>query len=130
MLTFNVFETFLRDALDQLGDAGVDVPKPKPGKRWYIDKFKKKFKEIGVPITKPDADWNAIKKLQAIRHCITHCDGIPDDENVRKLKGYNVDVPPHVWMELPDGYFEESADLVARVCDRIVENCRSEFPSR
>lgn len=127
---FNVFETFLRETLDLLGRAGVYVPDPEDGKHRDLDNMKKAFRGIRVPITKPDADWKAIKKLQAIRNCITHCDGVPDEEYVQKLKGYNVDVPPHVWMELLDGYFEESADLVERVCDRIVNDCHREFPSR
>ena len=125
---FNVFETFLRDTLDQLSDAKVNVPMPEDGKHWYLGNMKKAFREIGVPITKPDCDWNAIKKLQAIRNCITHCDGIPDEDYVRKLKDYGVDVPPHVWMEVQDGYFEDGADVVARVCDRIVKDCHSKFP--
>ena len=81
------------------------------------------FKQIGAPITKPDSDWKSIKKLQLIRNCITHLDGRPDDETVRKLKGYNCHVNKGVWMTLPDGYFEESADLVERVCKRIVKDC-------
>ena len=127
---FNVFDTFLRDALDQLDYAEVDVPEPEHGKRWSFDDIKKIFAGIGVPITKPDRDWNAIRKLQAIRHCITHCDGIPNEEIVRKLKGYNFHVPQDVWMELPDGYFKECADLAERVCNRIVKACHDKFPSR
>ena len=125
---FNVFETFLRDALDQLRSAGVAVPPRKPKERWYLDKMKDIFAAVRVPITKPDRDWNAIKKLQAFRHCITHRDGYPGEEDVRILKCYNVDVPQDVWIELPARYLEESAVLVENVCDRIVNDCKSAFP--
>ena len=83
---FTVFETSLRDTLLQLYWAGSDVPKRSPNKRWYLDTMKGIFKAVGVPITKPDHDWNSIKKLQVIRTCITHLDGRSDKEAVRKLK--------------------------------------------
>ena len=121
---FTGFETFLRSTLQQLYQAGADVPKRSPNKHWYLDTMKEIFKAVGVPITKPDHDWNSIKKLQAIRNCITHLDGRPDKETVRRLKGYNCHVIKGVWMKLPDGYFEESADLVERICERIVKDCQ------
>ena len=148
---FTVFETFLRSTLQQLYWAGADVPKrspnkrryldtmkeifravgvpivPKrsPNKRWYLDTMKEIFRAVGVPITRPNHDWNSIKKLQAIRNCITHLDGRPDKETVRRLRGYNCHVIKGVWMKLPDGYFEESADLVERICERIVKDCQN-----
>ena len=84
---FTVFEKFLRDTLEQLYWAGVTVPKRNPEDRWYLDRMKKIFAEIGVPITKPDRDWNAIKKMEAVRHCITHSGSIPDKENGAEAEG-------------------------------------------
>ena len=121
---FTTFEMFLRNMLKELYLAGADVPKQKPITRWYLDKIKEIFKEAGVPITEPDRDWNSIKKLQAIRNCITHLDGRPDKETVRKLQDYNCHVIKGAWMELPASYFEECADLVERICDRIVTDCK------
>ena len=54
------------------------MPKRNPKERWYLDRMKNIFAEIGVPITKPDRDWNAIKRMEAVRHCITHSGSIPD----------------------------------------------------
>ena len=122
---FTVFEIFLRDTLQQLQCAGAAVPKRNPAKRWFFDRMKAIFAKIGVPITKPDRDWNAIRKMQAVRHCITHSGSRPDKEMVRKLEGYNFSLREGVWMELPDGYFEGSADLVERVCGRILEDCHN-----
>ncbi len=114
---------FIRNTLQELYLAGADVPKL--NKRWCLDKMKEIFKAAGVPITEPDRDWNSIKKLQAIRNCITHLDGRPDEETVRQLKGYNCHVIKGVWMKLPASYFEESADLVERICECIVEDCQN-----
>ena len=122
---FTVFEIFLRDMLQQLHWAGAAVPKRNPTKSWFLDRIKVIFAEIGVPITKPDRDWTAIRKMQAVRNCITHFGSRPDKEMVRKLAGYNFCLREGVWMELPDGYFEESADLVERVCERILEDCHN-----
>ena len=104
---FNVFETFLRNTLDHLRSANVLVPTREPKERWYLGKMKSIFAEIGVPITEPGRDWNAIKRLQAIRNCITHLDSRPDVETARKLKGCNFEVREDAWMELPPEYFED-----------------------
>ena len=127
---FNVFESFLRNTLDHLRCSNVPVPKRKPKEQWYLDKMKEVFAKIGVPITEPGRDWNAIKKLQTIRNCITHLGSRPDEEAVQKLKGYNFEVREDVWMELPPGYFDESVDLVQRVGERIVRDCQTAFPQR
>ncbi len=114
----------------ELRYANVAVPPRRCDDRWYLGKMKKIFAGVGVPITKPDHDWIAIKKLQAFRHCITHNDGYPDEEDVQTLKNYNFDVLQDKWIELPAGYFEESAGRVERVCDRIVKDCKRAFPGR
>ena len=121
---FTVFEMFLRKTLQELYLAGADVPKQQPNLH-KIHKMKEIFKAAGVPITEPDHDWNSIKKLQAIRNCITHLDGRPDKKPVQKLKDYNCHVSEGVWMELPARYFEENADLVERICERIVKDCQN-----
>lgn len=127
---FTVFETFLRDILDYLGCAKEPDPKSGYKERWRFEDMKIMFASIGIRITKPDRDWNAVKKLQAIRHCIIHLGSRPDLATVRKLKDYNFEVREDVWMELPQGYFEESADLVQHVGERIVRDCKAEFPLR
>ena len=121
---FTVFEIFLRHTLQQLHRAGAAVPF-NPNERWILDRMKDIFAEIGVPITKPNRDWNAIRKMQAVRNCIMHFGSRPEKEMVRTLAGYNFRLREGVWMELPDGYFEESADLVERVCERILEDCHN-----
>lgn len=127
---FNTLADLLRNTLDHLGY--TKDPKPRWGYKesWRFEDMKKIFACIGVPITKPDRDWNAIKNLQAIRNCITHLGGFPDKKTVQKLKSYNFEVYEGVWMELPSRYFEDSADLVQRVCGRIVGDCKTAFPER
>ena len=121
---FTVFEKFLQDTLQQLRWAGAAVRKRNPKERWFLGEMKEIFAEIGVPITKPDRDWNAIKRMEAVRHCITHLGSLPNEEMVDTLAGYNFRVREGVWMELSDGYFEKSADLVERVCKWIVKDCQ------
>ena len=84
---FTVFEMFLRNTLQHLLPADEVSSKPKPGKRWNFDDMKSAFADAGVRITKPEADWQAIKKLQAIRHCITHLGGLPNEEATNILRG-------------------------------------------
>ena len=122
---FTVFETFLRWTLHQLLWVGAVVPARRSNERWNLDKMNAILKTIGVPITKPDADWNSIKKLQVIRNCITHLDGRPDEETVRRLQAYNCQVIKGVRMKLPDRYFAQNANLVERICERIVKDCQN-----
>ena len=84
---FTVFEKFLQDTLQQLRWAGAAVRKRNPKERWFLDRMKEIFAEIGVPITKPDRDWNAIKRMEAVRHCITHLGSRPNEEMVLTLAG-------------------------------------------
>ena len=127
---FNMLRKFLRNILDHLSYTKDPKPRWGPKERWRFDDMKKIFACIGVPITKPDRDWNAIKKLQVIRNCITHLGSFPDQKTVQKLKNYNFQVHEGVWMELPSRYFEDSADLVECVCERIVSDCKTAFPER
>ena len=119
---FRVFEKFLRDTLRHLLRTGPDRAKRDPRDQWSLAEMKEIFKEIGVPVTKPDGDWNSIKKLQAIRNCIVHSGGRADKQRTKKLERYKIPVDQSK-MVLPDGYFEKSADLIERVCKRIAKDC-------
>ena len=123
---FTVFEMFLRDTLQRLhrddeanSEPRPPEPEPKRPKQSSFDDMKNAFVELGVPLTRPEIDWNAIKKLQAIRHCITHLGGIPDEEAAKILRGHHLNSTRGVPMQLPTGYFEDSAALIQRVCGRI-----------
>lgn len=127
---FAVFETFLRDTLKQLLGAGVCIPNLKSEKCWTINEMKRMFAKAHVPITKPQRDWNGIKNLQAIRNCITHLDGLPNEEIIKKLKGEKYDVIEGVPVQLPAGYFEENANLIQRHCNRIIKDCQQAFTNK
>ena len=96
--------------------------------RWNLDDMKKKFREVGLPITEPNTDWNAIKTMNAVRNCITHHAGQPNKKMMRQLKKINFPVNdaqyPTRRMKLPPEYFEESAVIVERFCRRIAKGYR------
>ena len=121
---FMAFEAFLRNLLSLLRRIGRPVPVQKPGDRWYLDNMKPLFTQAGVRITEPDDDWRAIKRLQAVRHCITHLEGWPDEDTVTKLKGAKFSVAVGERLRLPPGYFNESVEIVQRSCKRIVDDCK------
>ena len=127
---FTVFETFLRETLQQLLGAGVCIPNCNPEKLRAIDEMKQMFAKACVDITKPERDWSEIKKLQAVRNCITHLDGLPNEETVKKLKGEKFDVSEEKPMQIPDAYFEEKANLVQRHCYRIIKDCQQAFTKK
>ena len=124
---FMVLEKFLLDTLQRLHWAGAPIPHRKPADRWDLNKIKDLFTKANVPITKPETDWKAIKKLQALRNCITHLDGIPDEKTAKKLKGEKFDVIEGVPIHISEGYVEANADLVQRHCNRIVDECEKAF---
>ena len=127
---FTVFEIFLRRMLTLiLVPPGVKDRKALlervQKKRWNLDDMKKKFREVGLPITEPNTDWNAIKRMNEVRNCITHHAGQPNKEMMLRLKKINFPVNdaeyPTRRMKLPPEYFEESAVIVERVCRRIAK---------
>ena len=120
---FTVFELFLRGALRLLQQACA--PKHNPKELRSLDRIKKSFANLGVSITEPAADWNAIKKMQAIRNCITHLGSRPNKKMAKELDDYGFPAGRGMRMELPDGYFEDSAHLVERVCKQIVKDCHN-----
>lgn len=127
---FTVVEMFLRDTLQRLPWTEESISERNPGKRLRFDDMKDIFATADVPLTTSESDWNAIRKLQAIRNCIAHLGGLPSEEAVRKLKGHHLDVTEGEPMQLPAGYFEEGADLVQRVSNRIARQCQKEFPNK
>ena len=122
---FMAFESFLSNMLKQLKHRGVPgIPEQVPGPYWSLKDMKAIFAKVGVHITKAASDWTAIKRLQAVRHCITHSAGWPDNKTVRKLKGAQFSVSIYERLRLPPGYFDESIEIVQRSCKRIVDDCK------
>ncbi len=73
----------------------------------------------------PDERLEGNGSRQPVPGRVRKADGRPDEETVRRLQGYNCHVIKGVWMKLPDGYFEESANLVERIRNRIVKDCQN-----
>ena len=120
---FTVFETFLRRMLRLLHHP-ADAVVVKRIMEMYLDDMKKEFSNLGVEITKPSCDWQAIMGIKEVRNCITHSDGRADKQRAKKLMNYGILVDQSR-MVLPDGYFENSVDLVEAACKRIARNCQN-----
>ncbi len=140
---FRVIEMFLRRTLRHLRNAGAPVE----GRirRMSLDKMKKAFRSIDVPITEPNDDWHALMGLKLVRHCIVHYDGRPPKEMAYQLRdAYGFPViekrwrrtkgghdEPVAWkLQISNDYFEKSADLVERICGRAVRGYRKNFGRR
>ena len=135
---FTVFEIFLQHTLWQLRWAGAGVPGCIRKMLW--PEMKRAFKEIGLPIPRPDADWKAIVGIKEARNCIAHSSGRIDDKKmVCKLKtDYGIPVIEEPWkppkgeklepsswrIRITDRYFWKSADLVECACKRIAKDCQ------
>lgn len=135
---FTVFEIFLRHTLRALHWAGAAVPGCIRKMLWR--EMKRAFKEIGLPIPRPDANWKAIVGIKDVRNCIAHSRGrIYDKKMACKLKmDYVIPVIEEQWkppkgeesepsswrIQITDRYFQKSADLVERACVRIAKDCQ------
>lgn len=124
---FTAFEWFLRETLQTLSSS--DPALSKCIHRMRLDKMKKGFSSLGVSITTPDGDWQEIMRLKEVRNCITHSGGYPDAEKAKKLRNYGITVVESK-MVLAEGYFEESACLIERTCERITKACRNALTER
>lgn len=121
---FAEFELFLRGTLlVLLHFSGSE----KWGSIWekHLGGMKEEFRRNGVPITKPDCDWQAIMRLKEVRNCIIHSGGRPNEKTVKLLASSNLTAEKGVRIKLPDGYFLENSDLVERVCKRIAKDCQA-----
>ena len=122
---FMAFEDFLSNMLKQIKDRDVPgVLDQKHGERRSLKHMKAVFAEVGVRITEPEDDWRAIKRLQAVRNCLIHSAGWPNDKTVKKLKAAEFNVAVDKRLRLPTGYFDETAEIVQRSCKRIVDKCK------
>ena len=120
---FTAFEMFLRRTLLLLHHG--DTAMSECIRKMRFDDMKEKFSSIGMPIADPGPDWKAIMGIKEVRNCITHSGSRPGKKMVQRLKDYDFHVSAGVWMELPDGYFGVSADLVERACERITKDCQN-----
>lgn len=69
---YRTFEIFLREVVNKLRNRGLVEGKTER----YLDDLKDQFKEIGVWLVQPPFQWREIRKLQAIRNCIVHNEGL------------------------------------------------------
>jgi hypothetical protein len=63
-------------------------------------------------------------KLQKIRNCITHNEGLVDANNAPFLRGVNLSVQEGHRIKLPTDYFQESLKLIGDTCELIIDKCR------
>jgi hypothetical protein len=85
-----------------------------------LENYKQFFKNVlQLEITKPDKDWEQMRKLQAIRNAIVHQNGLVPDDNKDSLKkcGYK---KPGEHVEVTLQYVLDSIELVTRAATALL----------
>lgn len=119
---YSVLERFLWMVSNDLLDAGKSTADKRPE---TLDRFKETLKTAEIDLTQPPFEWGQLVKLNRIRGCLIHTLGFVDETNAHKLKGYGF--PQWLFVQLEDGYFEQSWNLVRDTCQALTAQCERLF---